>query len=60
MDQTEYAFAPGSRTYALESGAICTVHAGNGVTKETMERAMRIYMKFKAENERKAMRDEAA
>ena len=55
--QTEYAFPPGTRTYRLEDGSVCTIHAGDGVTKEQMEGAVRLYLKFKEENERK--REEA-
>lgn len=58
--ETEYAFRPGTRTYRLDSGAICTIHAGDGVTVEQMEGAARLYLKYKKENERKEAEDAAA
>lgn len=58
--ETEYAFRPGTRTYRLDSGAICTINAGDGVTVEQMEGAARLYLKYKEENERKEAEDAAA
>lgn len=62
MEETEYAFRPGTRTYRLEDGSVCTIHADDGVTKEQMEGAARLYLKFKEENgcKRKEDEDEAA
>ena len=58
--ETEYAFRPGTRMYRLDSGAICTIHAGDGVTVEQMEGAARLYLKYKEENERKEAEGAAA
>ena len=60
--ETEYAFRPGTRTYRLDGGAVCTIHAGDGVTVEQMEGAVRLYLKYKEENEkmRKGNEDAAA
>lgn len=60
--ETEYAFRPGTRTYRLDDGSVCTVHAGDGVAKERMEGAARLYLKYKEENEkmRKGNEDAAA
>lgn len=58
--EIEYAFRPGTRTYRLDGGAVCTIHAGNGVTVEQMEGAARLYLKYKEENEREMKEAEDA
>lgn len=58
--ETEYAFRPGTRTYRLDDGSVCTVHAGDGVAKERMEGAARLYLKYKEENENMRKGDEDA